>query len=29
MILPAELEATHYRQTDSANTAEAKEPSLH
>jgi len=29
MIPPAELEATHYRQTDSANTAEVKEPSLH
>jgi putative transposase len=29
MIPPAELEATYYRQTDSANTTEVKQPSLH
>ncbi|MCA1705611.1 MAG: integrase core domain-containing protein, partial [Actinobacteria bacterium] len=29
MIPPAELEATYYRQSDSANTAKVKQPSLH
>jgi putative transposase len=29
MVPPAELEAIHYPQTNSANTAEVKQPSLH